>query len=148
MKYWNQTKKLLFMIHIGKIIKAEVEIQRLTQKEFGALIHKSVAAVQDIYGRATITTDLLITISTVLKKDFLKFFYKEEPFNALRDDEATRLKSELRRMIDQIEQLQKDLAIYKRVSEAQSETISLANECIDVHKILLKEVIDGTKAEI
>jgi len=34
-------------VHIGKLIKEEVEHQRLTQKEFGALIHKNEKTVPE-----------------------------------------------------------------------------------------------------
>lgn len=64
-------------IHIGNIIKTHVENKRLTQKEFGALINKHEKTVPDIYDRASMSCDLLVTISDALKIDFLNILYSE-----------------------------------------------------------------------
>ena len=62
-------------IHIGDIIRKEVELKRLTYKEFGALVHRNEKTIPDIYDRASMSTDLLLTISEALKKDFLSLYY-------------------------------------------------------------------------
>ena len=82
-------------IHVGKLIQAEVEYRSLTHKEFGALIFRNEKTVPDIYLRPTMSTDLLVTISVALKKDFIKCFYDVEPMNSIRDDPATRLRIQL-----------------------------------------------------
>ncbi|MCS3799480.1 hypothetical protein [Niastella sp. OAS944] len=42
-------------IHIGDIIRKEVEAKRLTYKEFGVLIHRNEKTISDIYDRATMS---------------------------------------------------------------------------------------------
>lgn len=74
------------LIHIGKIIQAQVQNLRLTQKQFGALINKNEKTVPDIYARAIMSIDLLVIISVALKMDFIKFFYEDGPMRSLRAD--------------------------------------------------------------
>jgi plasmid maintenance system antidote protein VapI len=73
-------------IHIGNLIQKEVERKRLTYKEFGALIHRNEKTIPDIYDRASMSTDLLLTISKALNTDFFAVFYSEEPLKSLRND--------------------------------------------------------------
>ena len=47
-------------IHIGEIIKKEVEQQRLTYKEFGALIHRNEKTIPEAISNAPITTSTVI----------------------------------------------------------------------------------------
>jgi hypothetical protein len=117
-------------IDIGKLIQAEVENQRLTQKEFGALINKNEKTVPDIYDRPTMSTDLLVTISIALKKDFLKLYYKEEGMQHLRDDEVTKLNIELQKVKEQNKQQEKELALMRDLIEANKDRVLLLSEKI------------------
>ncbi|OQP61803.1 hypothetical protein A3860_30520 [Niastella vici] len=129
-------------IHIGKIIQAEVENKRLTQKEFGALINKNEKTVPDIYARASVSIDLLVTISVALKKDFLNVFYSEEPMKGLRNDEVSALNGQLQKVIEENKRLQKELALTQNLAEAQKETITLAKEQIEQYKLKLTEQVN------
>jgi hypothetical protein len=127
-------------VHIGKIIQAEVEYKRLTQKEFGALINKNEKTVPNIYERATMSIDLLVTISEALNKDFLKVFYNEEPMKSLRDDEIAKLNSQIQSLSAENKRLQRELALIQNLAEAQKETISFAKEQIGEYKLKLNEL--------
>ncbi|WP_207515974.1 hypothetical protein [Longitalea luteola] len=126
-------------IHIGHIIQAEVELKRLTQKEFGALIHKNEKTVPDIYNRATMSIDLLVAISVALKKDFIKFFYDAEPMKSIRDDETILLKSEIQKIMQEKITLERELALMQNLVESQKETICFAKEQLDHYKSKLLE---------
>ncbi|OQP65842.1 hypothetical protein A3860_14710 [Niastella vici] len=115
-------------IHIGQIIQAEVESKKLTQKAFGALIHKHEKTVPDIYERTTMSIDLLITISAVLNKDFLSVFYNEEPMNRLRTDEIAKLNLQIQRVTEENNRLQKELDLSKNLVETQKELISFVKD--------------------
>jgi hypothetical protein len=130
-------------IHIGELIQKEVELKRLTYKEFGALIHRNEKTIPDIYDRASMSIDLLITISAALKRDFLNVYYAEEPLKSLRSDEVGNLKIQIQSLTDQIQKLteenrllQKELAFTRDLSEAQKEIISFAKEQIRVKELL------------
>jgi hypothetical protein len=112
-------------MHIGKIIQAEVEFKRLTHKEFGALIHKNEKTVPDIYSRTTMSIDLLVTISLALKKDFLKFFYEEEPMKSIRNDETISLKTQIQKITEENKHLLKILTLTQEQATAHKETICL-----------------------
>jgi hypothetical protein len=127
-------------IHIGNIIQEEVKCKRLTQKEFGALIHKNEKTVPDIYDRATMSIDLLITISVALNKDFLSVFYDEEPMKSLRNDEIVELNLQIQKISDENKRLQKELALTHNLIEAQKDTISFAKEQIEHYKLKLTGV--------
>ena len=115
-------------INIGEFIQKEVESQRLTYKEFGALIHRNEKTIQDIYDRASMSTDLLITISAALKKDFLKVFYSEDPMKSLRADELTKLNLHIQRIAEENNRLQKELDLTQTLVETQKEFISFVKD--------------------
>jgi transcriptional regulator with XRE-family HTH domain len=125
------------VIHIGELIKSEVESQGLTQKEFGALINRNEKTVPNIYIRETISTDLLIAISVALNKDFLNFFYNEEALKKLREGEISNVNSKIQMLIEEKNQLQRELEVMKSLAEAQKVAISFATELKDIYKIKL-----------
>lgn len=135
-------------IHIGKLIQKEVELKRLTYREFGELIHRNEKTIPDIYDRASMSIDLLITISAALKKDFLNVFYTEEPLKSLRNDEVIQLNNEIHNCTALIQKLtednrllQRELALTQKLTEAQIETISFAKEQIEHYKLKLTEFV-------
>jgi uncharacterized protein YlxW (UPF0749 family) len=129
-------------IHIGELIKAEVELKRFTHKEFGTLINKNEKTVPDIFDRASMSVDLLITISAALRKDFLKVFYTEEPMKSLRDDEIAKLNSQIQNISAENKRLQRELALIQNLAEAQKETISFAKEQIGEYKLKLNDLLN------
>lgn len=129
-------------VHIGNIIQAEVENKRLTQKEFGALIHRHEKTVPDIFNRASMSIDLLVTISAALKKDFLNILYSEEPMKSLRDDEITKLNNQIQKITEENKHLQRELALTQNLNEAHKETISFAKEQIEEYKLKLTELVN------
>ncbi|MEP7371743.1 MAG: hypothetical protein ABI675_00045 [Chitinophagaceae bacterium] len=130
-------------IHIGKIIQAEVESKRLSYKDFGALIHKNEKTIPSIYNRATMSIDLLVTISVALKKDFLKFFYDEEPMKSIRDDDFVSLNRQVDKMVEENNRLQRELALTQSLAESQKDTIAFAKEQIEHYQLKLNELISN-----
>lgn len=134
-------------IHIGKSIQKEVESQRLTHREFGALIHRNEKTIPDIFDRASMSIDLLITISVALKKDFLNMFYSEDPMKSLRNNEVA---NEVQRLNEEYKLLKKELALTRDLNEAQKEIISLTKEQLEDYKGRVKELLSkkNTKENI
>lgn len=62
-------------IHIGKIIHKKFKESGLSVAEFAARINRTRGTVYDIFSRKSIDTDLLITISEVLRYDFFQEYY-------------------------------------------------------------------------
>jgi uncharacterized protein YlxW (UPF0749 family) len=114
--------------HIGEQVKAEVARQRLTHKEFGDRINKNEKTVPNIFKRAIIDPALLITISVALQKDFIRFYYKADGMEALREDENAQLKSEIQSLKENNEQLKEKLEDKQKVINAQELTITLVAE--------------------
>jgi len=114
-------------IHIGELIQKEVEAKRLTYKEFGTLIHRNEKTIPDIYDRATMSIDLLITISGALKKDFLHMFYTEEPMKSLREDKTIEYQHQINAMIEQ-------LRVLTDKSEYLTKELTGKQELIDILK--------------
>ena len=134
-------------IHIGELIQKEVEFKRLTYKEFGALIHRNEKTIPDIYDRATMSIDLLITISAALKKDFLNVYYTEEPLKSLRNDVVAQLNIQIQLLAEQLQKLteenkslQKELVLTRDLNEAQKDVISFAKAQIEDYKARVKEL--------
>jgi ribosomal protein L5 len=127
-------------VHIGKLIQAEVESKRLTYREFGTLINKNEKTVPNIYNRATVSIDLLVTISEALKTDLLNVYYEEEPMKSLRIDEIAKLKAQVQQILEENKHLQKELALTQNLTESQKETISLAKDQIEEYKLKVKEL--------
>jgi hypothetical protein len=123
-------------LHIGKIIQTEVENKRLTNKEFGALINKPEKSVPEIYACATMSIDLLITISKALNKDFIAILYGEEPMKSLRNDEISKLTLQIQKITEEKELLEKELALIQNLTEAQEESISYVKKQLAQYKLL------------
>jgi hypothetical protein len=102
-------------IHIGKIIQAEVLHRGLTYKQVGVLIYRSEKSMPLIYKRATMSIDLIIAFSVALKKDFLKFYYEEEPMKSLRADEMALLQQQVKALTEKTEKLTKELTEKKEL---------------------------------
>lgn len=131
-------------IHIGEIIKARVEHLGLTQKQFGALINKHEKTVPDIYGRPTMSIDLLIAISEALKQDFLTVYYGEEPLQSLREDQITKLQQQVKTLTEKAELLAKELAWKQELIDIQKGYLSLAIERLGT----INNVLINSRAEV
>ena len=123
------------LIHIGELIQKEVESQRLTYKEFGALIHRNEKTIPDIYDRASMSTDLLITISAALKKDFFNVFYTEEPLKSLREGEIVKYQHQIKVMTEQVK-------VLADKAEYMAKELTGKQELIDVLKGYLQLSIE------
>ncbi|MCS3801053.1 hypothetical protein [Niastella sp. OAS944] len=117
-------------VHIGKEIQKEVERQKLTYKEFGALIFRNEKTIPDIYDRASMAIDLLVIISIALKKDFLSYYYDEPPMKYFRDDVVSKLKSEIQTLTDKQRRLEEEYEQFKIVTEANMNTLAMAKDLI------------------
>lgn len=69
-------------IHIGKLIKQQVEISPLTKSDFARKINKFPQNINEVFSKKSIDTDLLYKISDVLNHDFFKY-YRDEANNYL-----------------------------------------------------------------
>lgn len=134
-------------IHIGELIQQEVELKRLTYKQFGEMIHRNEKTIPDIYDRASMSVDLLITICGALKKDFFSVYYSEEPLRSLRNDEVVlyinqvrEYKAQLEKLTELNNNLHKELELTKELNKAQREIISYAKEQIEQNKLTIKEL--------
>ena len=121
-------------IHIGDIIRKEVESKRITYKKFAALIHKNEKTIPDIYDRMSMSTDLLITISAALRKDLLNVFYDEEPMRSLREDVVAKLQYQVSLLTDKIDHLVKELTSKQELIDVQKGFLVLATEKIEDYK--------------
>ena len=65
------------MIHIGQIIKKELEDQGRTVVWFAKRLSYSRTNVYKIFDRATIDADVLMRISVLLNVDFFKIYTQE-----------------------------------------------------------------------
>jgi transcriptional regulator with XRE-family HTH domain len=66
------------MVHIGKIIKAELKKKRFSVSEFAKIINTDRNNVYHIFKRKSIDTDLLYKISIALEYNF---FLEYNPLN-------------------------------------------------------------------
>lgn len=59
-------------LHIGSLIKAQLEEQEISQSEFGRMMDITRQLVHDILKRKHIDSELLLKISLVLDVDFFE----------------------------------------------------------------------------
>lgn len=76
---WNDNSRIprFFMIHIGQLIKQELELQERTPSWLARKINCERPNVYNIFERKSIDTDLLLLISKALNKDFFEILSKE-----------------------------------------------------------------------
>ena len=65
------------MIHIGKLIREELNRQERTVTWFAGKLYCERTNVYDIFHRQSIDTDLLLRISQILNHDFFKDYQEE-----------------------------------------------------------------------
>lgn len=130
-------------IHLGQIVQKSVQAKRLTHKEFGALIHKNEKTIPDIYDRAAMSTDLLISISKALNTDFFAPFYAQEPFKSLRNDEVADLNNQIQKVCDENIRLQQELSLTQELVVYLKENIAFAKEQIELYKIKITGLNPG-----
>jgi chromosome segregation ATPase len=128
-------------IHLGEIVQKAVEAKRLTYKEFGALIHRNEKTIPDIYDRASMSTDLLVSISKALHTDFFALFYTEEPLKSLRNEGIGHLDSQLQvcnehiqKITEENNRLQIELALTQELVKSLKDNIAFAKEQIELYK--------------
>lgn len=128
-------------IHLGELIQKEVEAKRLTYKEFGALIHRNEKTIPDIYDRASMSIDLLVTISEALKKDFLQVYYTEEPMKSLREGEGVEyqqlikvINEQVKALTDKTEYLSKELMGKQELIDVLKGYLQLSIERLEEYK--------------
>jgi hypothetical protein len=130
-------------IHIGELIRNEVELKRLTYKEFGLLIYLNEKTIPDIYDRESMQIDLLLRICKALNKDFFAVYYTEEPLKSIRNDEVAQLSLQLQSNANQLHKLTeenkiltKELNLTRDLNDALRIIISFAKEKIaDLQKV-------------
>jgi len=110
--------------HIGKKIKEVWKSSRLKGTEFAALINKDRQVIYSIFGRDTIDTALLQTISKVLNYDFFKYYSEQTQVSAVKEtkpdygfatkDELSQATRELESFIkSEFSKLREELSIKK-----------------------------------
>lgn len=72
------------MVHIGKLIKKQLELKKLSVAEFAQKINTNRNNVYDIFKRTSIDTELLYKISIILNFDFFK---ELNPLEDIKEDE-------------------------------------------------------------
>ncbi len=65
------------MIHIGKLIEAELRRQERTVSWFARKLYCERTNVYDIFKRRSIDTDMLLRISFVLHHNFFRYYWCE-----------------------------------------------------------------------
>ncbi len=65
------------MIHIGKLIKAEVYKQKIPISWFAQKLYCDRTNIYKIFNRQSIDSELLLRISKILKYDFFLYYQKE-----------------------------------------------------------------------
>jgi hypothetical protein len=64
-------------IHIGQLIKAELEATGMKKSEFARRINRTPQNVFDVFQRKSIDTTLLANISVILKYNFFEHLYMQ-----------------------------------------------------------------------
>ena len=112
-------------VHIGQLIKKQLDIKGMKRSEFARRINRSSQNVYDIFNRKSIDTNLLLKISDILDYNFFEFFvYKV-------------------RNKDNDEHFQEEPIEYTPMSEVESENEMLKNQlsaCKEKTKSLSKEI--------
>lgn len=65
------------MVHIGKLIKNELQRQGRSVSWFAEQLYCDRTNVYDIFKRQSIDTELLVRISLILKYNFFHFYFKD-----------------------------------------------------------------------
>jgi len=121
-------------IPIGDIMLSIVKKSGLTYEQVGKIISRSKKTVPNYAGKTSVPIDLLVDFCGGFNIDLLKLYYEIEPMKSLRDDEVTRLNSELQKKDERIKQLEKELKLTQEANEAHKGQLSLLFEQMEEYK--------------
>lgn len=73
----EQHNKILSRLHIGNLIKEELERQERTVSWFARKLCCDRSNIYKLFKRSTIDTELLLRVSKILNYDFFELYKKE-----------------------------------------------------------------------
>ena len=124
-------------IHIGDIIKEEAKNQGLSLGQVADKIKaKSPQNIDYDYGRESLPIDKILLYSAALNKNFLIYYYDEEPLKTYREQEIAEWQSKIDELQEKLNQAEKLLA-------AKEETIVTQKELIETQRKLIEERTRG-----
>ncbi|OQP63049.1 hypothetical protein [Niastella populi] len=91
----------------------------INPKRIGSRIYKNHKTVPDTYSRSTMSIEFLITIFKALQKDFIAILYTEEPLRGMRNDEIALLNLEIKKAMEAINRIQKELTLTQTLVDFQ-----------------------------
>lgn len=115
-------------IHIGKLIKAQAKIKRLSQEMIGQKINTTKQNVGNIFRRKSIDTELLLKICEALEFNFFEYYYNEEPLKSMRNQEISGLQDTLKKLKEDLAARNDTITTLKYLTEAQRDSIDLMKE--------------------
>jgi hypothetical protein len=120
-------------IHIGAIIKEEAKNQSLSQAQVAEKINaKNPQNVDYDFGRESLPIDKILRYSEALNKNFVAFYYNEEPLKTYREQEFAERQAKT-------DELQAKLEQAKKLLVAKEETIATQKELIETQRKLIEK---------
>jgi transcriptional regulator with XRE-family HTH domain len=74
------------MVHIGKKIKQQLALHKLSVSEFATKINTNRNNVYNIFTRQSIDTDLLYKIGIILNHDFFQYYNQNKEVNSSEEE--------------------------------------------------------------
>lgn len=123
----------LMPVHIGNIIKEEAQSQGLTSLQVAEKINvKNSQNVDYDYRKESLPIDKIFLYSKVLNKNFIAYYYDEDPLKTYREQELAEWQSKIDELQEKLNQAEKLLA-------AKEDTIATQKELIETQRKLIEK---------
>ncbi len=125
-------------IHIGNIIKEEAQGQRLSSSQVADLIEvKNYQNVDYDYKKESLSIDKILKYSEALNKNFIAYYYDEEPLKTYREQEFAEWQGKIDELQEKLDQAEKLLAAKEETIAAMTETVTTQKELIEAQRKLI-----------
>jgi|SRR5690606_24888224 len=121
------------LVHIGNIIKEEAKKQRISQAQIAEKIKaKNPQNVDYDFGRESLPMEKILQYSKALNKNFVAYYYDEEPLKTFRDREFADLREKINTLQARLDQAENLLTSKDEIISAQKELIETQRKLIEM----------------
>lgn len=126
-------------IHLGKEIESTAKGKGLSQGKVAELIGDIQQNVGNDYKREHLPIDKILKYSEALNKNFVAFYYDEEPLKSYREQEFAEWQAKINELQEKLNQAEKLLASKDEAVAAMTETVTTQKELIETQRKLIEE---------
>src|SRR5690606_6113897 len=122
----------MMKIHLGKEIESIAKERGLSQSKVADLIGEKQQNVGNDYKKESLPMEKILQYSKALNKNFVAYYYDEEPLKTFRDREFADLREKINTLQARLDQAENLLTSKDEIISAQKELIETQRKLIEM----------------